>query len=263
MNCVEAKNLIQLYMDNELSARESLDVQHHIEGCASCMALLNYFIKQDEALREGAREVLGSNEQLRDKIITAVQNEPLLVPAPPARVWWQRPAWRRIAAGVIVVIGAALFFLRGSTPFNDKVYADAVADHDHHCTREVLDKFEEKKVVFSNREKVDSLTASFSTLKQVPDISAFGYVEPRAVICSLNGMKALHIIYQNPTQKPLSIFLRLRDAEMVRNDLVDLKRDGHHLASLSQSGTDLVVVAALDEEQTSSIAKAIAKQFGH
>jgi hypothetical protein len=269
MNCVESKKLIQLYLDNELSARESLEVQHHLEACPSCTSLLEYFSKQDEALRTVVKAEANDNAKLREAVRTALRNrpatsaadEPRAHPAASATVWWQRPALRRVAAVLVIGLAAAFFFLRGSTPFNEKVYADAVADHDHHCSLDMLNKFEIAGYVFSSREKIDNLTSSYSTMKHAPDITAFGYTEPRAVICALNGMKTLHIVYQNPSQKPLSIFIRLRDAKMVNDDLLELNREGHKLASLSQKGTDLVIVAAPEETQASSIARAIASHF--
>ena len=262
MNCVESKKVIQLYLDNELSARESLEVQHHLEECPSCTSLLDYFSKQDEVLRTAARAGASDNTKLRESVLTALRQQPAPSPNITPRAWWQRPVLRRVAAVLVVALVAAFFFLRGSTPFNEKVYADAVADHDHHCTMAVLNDFEKKGYVHSDLKKIGSMAASCSTMKKAPDISAFGYGEPRAVFCQLDGMKALHIVYQNPAQPPLSVFIRLREGEMVPDRLLELDREGHKLASLSQKGTDLVIVAGPGETQTASIARAIAAHFG-
>lgn len=263
MNCAKSKKLIQLYMDNELSPRESLEVQQHLEACAPCTTLLDYFIRQDDVLRTIAKATPSDNARLREGVRAALRDPHRSLPMISRRVWWRRPALWRAAAVVVVAVTAAFFFLRGSTPFNDKVYADAVRDHDHHCTLDVLSKFEKQNLVFSNRDKINQMVASYSTMKEVPDISAFGYGEPRAVICALDGKKTLHVVYQSesPSQQPLSIFIRLRDGEMVRDKLLELSRDQHRLASLSRNDTEMVVVAAPDEARTPHIASAIAAQF--
>lgn len=291
MNCEEVKKVIQLYLDNELSARDSLEVQPHLEACSSCAALLAYFTRQDDALRAAARAETEEHSQLRAGILAAIQEaienptpttssttgsttssapSPTTSPttSPTANkalrrpVWWQRPALRRIAALLVIAIAAGFFLLRGSSPFNEKVYADAVADHDHHCTLEILNKFEKAGYVFSRREEIDERVVAYSTLQHAPDLTAFGYDEPRAVICKLNGMKTLHIVYQSQSQEPLSIFIRRRDGEMIKKELLELTRAEHKLVSMARNGTELVVVAALDEAQALGITKAIAAQFG-
>src|SRR5687768_7055759 len=104
MNCVESKKVIQLYLDNELSARESLEVQHHLEECPSCTSLLDFFSKQDEALRSAARAEAGDNTKLRESLLTALRQQPAPSPDLTPPVWWQRPALRRIAAVLVVAL---------------------------------------------------------------------------------------------------------------------------------------------------------------
>ncbi len=262
MNCVDARELIQLYMDDELSSREALDVQHHIDSCSACASLLHYFTKQDEALRQFARSETSDYQLLREQIVKDIRNQSV---AAPKRTWWlplaQSPVLRRVAAVLVVALAIGFFFLRGGTPIiNPKVYADAIEDHADHCTLEKLDSY---KVTVRDPIKLDKLTTDYSKLAKLPDLSEFGYQDARAVICTINSKKALHLIFQHPEQKPLSLFVRLHDQQMIADDLVTLAKGEYEVASLSKAGTDLVIVSYLDEAQTAAIAKAIAAQLQH
>jgi hypothetical protein len=258
MNCVDARELIQLYMDDELSSREALDVQHHIDSCSACASLLDYFTRQDEALRLFARSEAADHTLLREQILKDIRNQSLA--AVPRRQWWlglaQSPALRRIAAVLIVGLVIGFFLLRGG--INPKVYADAVADHSDHCTLERLDSF---KVTVRDPEKLNELAVKNSKLAKLPDLSDFGYANPRAVMCTLNGKRLLHLVFQSNSERPLSIFMGLHDKKIVEDDITTLTRGDCKVASMSTDGTDLLVVSFLDESKTATIAKAIAAQL--
>src|SRR5439155_8120633 len=39
MKCAEARNFVRLYLDSELSAEHSLEIEQHLESCAECAGL--------------------------------------------------------------------------------------------------------------------------------------------------------------------------------------------------------------------------------
>lgn len=260
MKCSEAKELIQLYMDNELDARDTLDVQHHLEACLSCQSLLDYFIRQDQTLQAFAKSPRQDHESLRQAILQALRDEPVGLPAEakPARVvplqrWLRSPAWRRVAAVVIVALVAAFFLLRAG--ISEKVYADVILDHEHHCTLDRLSR------AVSDPVQINKLCAEYGRLEKVPDLSAYGFSNVRAKICPLNNVKFLHLVYQSETQKPLSVFFRLHDAKSIAADLVMLKKQGYEIATLSEAGIDWVVISMLDEQQTAAIIGHLAEKL--
>lgn len=249
-------------MDNELDARNTLDVQQHLEACPSCQSLLNYFIKQDQTLQTFAKAQRQDNGNLREAILQAIQQEPASPPAEAdaARAfflkgWMQSPSFRRVAAILIVVMTIAFFLLRGG--INEKVYADGILDHEHHCT---LDRLNKAKAI-SDPAQIDKLCAEYGGLDKVPDLSAFGFSNVRAKICPLDKVKFLHLIYQSDNQKPLSIFFRLHDQELIGDDLLMLKKQGYEIASLSREGIDWVVISTLDEQQTAAITKHLSENL--
>ena len=255
MNCSEAKELIQLYIDNELDARNTLEAQQHLEACPSCGSLLEYFIKQDQTLKQFAKAETDDHTHLRENILAAIRRQAATSPDQQntarrdgLQSWLQRPAFRRIAAVFVIAIVAALFLLRGG--INEKVYADVVADHAHHCTLDKLTK------AVSDTAQIEKLCADYGKLEKIPDLSAYGFSNVRAKVCLVNKVKILHLIYQNEEQKPLSVFLRLHDTEMIADALVMLKREGYEIASFSKSGVDWFVISP-DEKQTSAIARTL------
>ena len=256
MNCSEAKELIQLYLDEELSCRDTLEVQRHLESCPSCTALLDYFARQDDTLKKFARSETLNNSQLRGRILQAINEEKLLPSVGRWRSFISNPLLRRVAAILVFAAIIAFFVLRGSTPLiNEKVYADAILDHADHCT---LDRL---KRAISDTEQLDKMVATYSKLAKTPDLSAFGYQEPRGKICKLDGAKLFHVVYQKENDKPLSIFIKLHDTRLVARELVSITRADYRLTSLSEKGTDLVMVSTLDEMQAAAVARAIVSQM--
>jgi hypothetical protein len=260
MNCSAAKELIQLYMDNELDARNTLEVQHHLEVCSGCQSLLDYFIKQDQTLQTFVKAQPQDNANLREAIRLAIHNEPAISPAEQnltrrfaLKNWIQSAAFRRIAAVLIVVIVATFFLLRGG--INEKVYADVIKDHEYHCTLDKLTK------AVSDPVQIDKLCADYGKLEKTPDLSAYGFSNVRAKICAVNNVKLLHLVYQSETQKQLSVFFRLHDTKLIGDDLVMLKRQGYEIASLSKAGVDWIILSSLDEQQTAAITKYLSEDL--
>ncbi len=263
MNCSEAKELIQLYIDNELDARNRLEAQQHLEACPSCTSLLDYFLKQDQTLKQFAKSETDDHANLRENILVAIREQSATSHQEQnqGRIYWmqswlKRPAFRRIAAVFVIAIVAAFFLLRDG--INEKVYADVVEDHADHCTLERLDNLSKS---VSNMEQIDKLCAENGKFNKTPDFSAYGFSQARARFCRINGVKILHLIFQCENQKPLSIFMRLHDANMIADELVMLKREGYEIASFSKSGVDLFVVSSLDKKQTSAIAKTLSESL--
>jgi hypothetical protein len=254
MNCSAAKELIQPYMDNELDARNTLEVQQHLEACSACQNILNYFIKQDLTLQALVRSQTQDNSNLRQAILSAIHKESETsfveqntAPIYSIKSWLQNTTFRRIAAVLIVAIIAAFFVLRGG--INEKVYAGVIKDHEYHCTLDKLGR------AVSDPAQIDKLCADYGRLDKTPDLSSYGFSNVRAKICQVNDVRLLHLVYQSDTQKPLSIFFCLHDKKIIDNDFLMLKRQGYEIASLSKEGVDWFVISSMDEPQTAAIAK--------
>lgn len=254
MNCGEAKEIIQLYLDDELSSRETLEAQMHLESCNPCAALLESFAKQDELLRKAAWAEKSDNRALQASILASIDKQAV---ASPVSRFYVSKRWRYILAAAAMII-LMLGFLWGITlpGVNDRVYADAVRDHLHHCT---IDRLEQFKAI-KDKEELDRLCAQYGQLSRVPDLTAFGFSDPRAKICGLNGVRSLHIVYQSVEGKPLSIFVRPHSTDLIENLSLDGK-DDICIASIAHAGTDFVIVANLDAKRTEEIARSVSEDM--
>jgi len=79
MNCEQVKNLISLYIDNELDEKECSEFEDHISSCESCRNELNDILKIVKLLRSIPQVELPSNfkAQLHEKLIKAKEEEKL------------------------------------------------------------------------------------------------------------------------------------------------------------------------------------------
>ncbi|MGH9831028.1 MAG: anti-sigma factor family protein, partial [Blastocatellia bacterium] len=142
MNCSEVKKLIQLYMDNELEARDTLEVQRHLEACSSCNRALQVLTDQDEKLRTAARAETVGSVILRDKVVQAIRQaeRPIAVKrrAPLGGLVGSVSVLARVAA-IVLVAGLSVLILLESGILHgaqNAVYADAIRDHQDHCMLE-------------------------------------------------------------------------------------------------------------------------------
>ncbi len=249
MKCAEAKELIQPYIDSELDCRDTLEVQHHLESCTSCAALIESLIKQDESLRRAAREERIETASVREQILSEIRRE-----SPDKRKF----VFHRAAAAAALVLMAslvALWVLPGS-PVGGKVYAAAIKDHAHHCSLERLTRMK----IASLPADIDRLVNEYSGLKKAPDLSAFGFADVRAKVCPLDQVNTAHVVYQHPSEPPLSLFLWRHTDDLKAARLIAAEKEGFTVASVSESDVDIIVVSSMDEKRTREIAQAVVAQ---
>lgn len=253
MNCREARELIQLHADNELDARTTMEVQGHLEACSSCAHMLETFLTQDQALKKAARSVPINAERLRHRILTAIQNEPLV----PKTGWPLLFSQKRIAAGVVLAVSVGLVALLAGLLLGPErsVYAAAAADHADHCS---VDKI---TGAVTNAPELLKLVQRYGRMNALPDLTSFGYDSPRGRICKVDGLEFLHLVYYDADRNALSIFVRPHDSSPITEELKIIRANGYAVGSASKSGIDLLAVSSRDEAQTSAILRAVLAQL--
>jgi hypothetical protein len=160
-----------------------------------------------------------------------------------------------VAALILIASLIALWVLPDS-PVSGKVYAAAIKDHAHHCS---LERLAQMKVA-SDPVEIDKLVNQYSGLKRAPDLSRFGYTNTRAKVCPLDRAKTAHVVYQHPSEPPLSLFLWQQADDLKEKRLIAGARDGFTVASVSESDIDMIVVSSIDEKRTREIAEAVIAQ---
>jgi anti-sigma factor RsiW len=254
MYCEEVKELIQFYLDDELDASSALGVQQHVESCTVCLYLLNSFIEQDQRLRQAAREEIIDSSRLRERILAATALKATWYQRSPD--WLTLPSIRRTAAALAILLALSFLLLRGNLfPYVDQqVYAAAASDHIRCITGaskgEIIDMDERKQFV-----------TEFGKMKEIPNLTAFGYGAPHAILCRIKGEKYLHLIFYHPEVPPLSLYMRRSTSELIAQSPISLKFEEYGIFSTSVAGVDLLIISALDEAGASLIAQAIARQI--
>lgn len=262
MNCEEAKGLIQLYLDDELDARNTLAAQQHLELCDNCSREFNILLAQDRSLRRAAQAQAVDSGELRADILKAIGRRSLASQAATKisglAYWLKLSAWRRAAAVAALAIVAALVFLRfAQAPnINESVCAAVIEDHTSHDSVGNM-----MGAMIINPEELGRFAKTFANLNSTPDLSAFGYGNPQGRICKLDGIEFLHLIYYHQSQEPLSLFICPHRPGLTVEQFAALHRGRFDVVSFSQSGIDLLVVSSLGEERTSAIAAAVASRL--
>jgi anti-sigma factor RsiW len=102
MKCAEVRQLVSPYLDSELDAKTSLEVERHLESCPECAGLFAAEGKFDERISRCLRS--GQRTASLWKGIEA-----RLQPAPGPG--WLRPLWRPASLAAALVLFAVIGFL--------------------------------------------------------------------------------------------------------------------------------------------------------
>lgn len=252
MDCRSMQELIQVYLDSELDARSTLEVQQHLEACNRCARTLESLAEQDRHLKESARAESVSSADVREKILAAIHHQSIAT----TRGRRTFGDWRKVAAAAaIITLGAFLWLLGGLLPGrNQNVYAAIATDH-------VVCSVDRHLGAGITIQELNRLAASYGKLASLPDLSSFGYTDPRGRICRVKGLEFLHLVFYNSEHQPLSLFLRPHAVGLIPEQLSVVDTDRGNVATLSRNGVDLLVVTPQGETRAASVAEAVAKRF--
>jgi anti-sigma factor RsiW len=230
-----------------------LGVQQHLESCNVCTYLYNSFAKQDQRLRQAAREEAIDSSRLRERILAATVRKATW--SRRSRNWFAIPAIRRTAAAMAILL-VFIFLFRGNLfPYVDQqVYAAARSDH----IRCVSGASKGKSI---KMDEINQFVAQFGKMKAIPSLTAFGYGSPHAIMCRIKGEKFLHLVFHDSEGRPLSLYLRPRTSELISRNPTSFKIEEYGIFSTSHSGVDILIVSSHGEAKASVIAQAIARQI--
>src|SRR5712692_9310138 len=99
MKCAEVRKFVRLYLDSELDARNSFEVEQHLESCAECAGLFEAEKKFDDRLGRFLR-----GDQATRALWERVEAQ--IAPAPFAKLKAFWPV--ALAASLIIVAGVVL-----------------------------------------------------------------------------------------------------------------------------------------------------------
>lgn len=102
MNCLEARRLLHAYIDEELDAENSLEVEQHLRNCQGCSRDYRHYLSLRTAIREGSL-YFSTPELLRRRVQSSVRR------ADQSAGIVRRVSWRALS-----VAAALLFALFGA-----------------------------------------------------------------------------------------------------------------------------------------------------
>jgi anti-sigma factor RsiW len=114
MKCAETRKLAQLYLDSELDAKTSLEVEQHLEACAECAGLFEAEEKFDERLGEALSkgERTASLWKGIESRIKSARTAMRCNAATLQRFNILKRLWPFAAAASVILLAAALYWAR-------------------------------------------------------------------------------------------------------------------------------------------------------
>jgi anti-sigma factor RsiW len=115
MNCDDASELLNAYIDDELNLTEALRIEQHLAGCPECRRLIAAAGALTASLsRPGVAYV--APPALRQRLAAAMRSES---PSQSAARGWRRPSLVGVAAMLLLALGAALLIQSRRAPSSE------------------------------------------------------------------------------------------------------------------------------------------------
>lgn len=127
MNCAEIHLFLHAYVDGELDAMRSLEVEQHAKGCPGCAAKLNSLKSLHSALQE-AELAYHAPASLRSKVrqMAGATDEPTGLHVPNLQWLWK---WLAVGATAVAIFTLLLRPTAIPTTADDEVLDEVVGSH--------------------------------------------------------------------------------------------------------------------------------------
>jgi len=133
MTCAQARELLNGYVDGELSATQAMEVSDHLTSCAECSGEYERLLTTVRTLRDGLA-TYRAPDLLRARVRSALREEqrPTAVTTKPKGRRDVRLPWRALAAAAILVMassGITLVATRGRTSTESVATDEVLTSH--------------------------------------------------------------------------------------------------------------------------------------
>jgi hypothetical protein len=252
MDCREVQKVLEAFVDDELEAQASYEVDRHLGLCARCRAEADGLRALDarlyEACRRNAKAAGAACEALRARVFGRIDREI----ASEARRRRLARGLRR-AGALVAVFALAAALAIGLFP--GPAAADFVAHHVVCCRKLRGDVVCEEVALRALCEAQGGAHARILCLGEC------GFGPPRALICTIDGAQYMHLVYERKGLEPISVFLRRSGiAERLRGERSERRGDYEVVRVICPAGTEYVAVVSVAEAER--VRGLIARQVG-
>jgi anti-sigma factor RsiW len=240
LNCKETQNLLHGYVDGELDLVHNLEIERHLEDCASCLQT----VKGLQALRAGLREAPLSYKapaHLQKRIQAAVRKADRAESASPVFSWRWLPA---AAAFAVVVLAAwGLWRVRALPSSEDLLAQEVIAGHVRSLMASHL-----ADVPSSDQHTVKPwFHGKLDFAPWVEDLAAEGFPLVGGRLDYLDNRPVAALVYRR-NQHPINLFL-WPSAQEAESGTRALTRRGYHLFAWTHSGMNYWAVSDLNTRE--------------
>jgi hypothetical protein len=200
-DCKTTIPLIGLYADNELESLATSKVAEHLERCALCRRELEIIQTQKRLLAEGVKNVEYDASTLRASIEEATIRGSSF---PFRNLHLSRAKTWSISATVILLATFVLLYFSGlvGTVRANSVYEAAAREH------AVFSKASEASDWAQSTSAIAEKAEAFLHMKAtLPLTVGTDYVLTRARLCELKRKSFLHLVYETPDGRTVSLFI--------------------------------------------------------
>ncbi len=245
MDCVEARDLVHLYLDQELDLLRVVDVDRHLQSCAVCRELYD----RQRAMRSTLRRDAGYHRapsELRERLRFALRGQASETARPRARRSGRWNAGLAAAAAVMLSVSVALYIVL-PTP-QDRLENDIVSSHVRSLMANHL-----SDVASSDQHTVKPwFNGKLDYSPPVNDLTAQGFPLIGGRLDYLDGHPVAALVYRH-RQHMINLFV-WPDADAHERKPRTLSRQGYHLLRWTQGGMEFWAVSDLNEAELSTFA---------
>ena len=246
MRCASSRHLLELYLDGELSASESAEIQEHIDDCASCRGLCQRLEHlQGDIRKQITRHTAPAHLQqsiqvaLRKASASEFQARPL------------RWNWMTVAASVLLIASMAwnIAFLRSRDSARDVLAQEVLTSHLRSLMgTHLLD------VPSSDQHTVKPwFNGKLNFSPDVKDFSSQGFRLVGGRIEYLGDRPVAALVYQR-RQHFINVFT-WPSSSSSQSGYNEMKRSGYNLVSWTEDGMTCWAVSDLQTSELEQFAQ--------
>jgi anti-sigma factor RsiW len=249
VDCKEVKSLIHPYLDGELDAAHTVEVDRHVSGCADCSQTADRFRAVVHATSAPALRYSAPLD-LAARIHASLA--PHSLPAAPPRTFHWRPLALAASLLAVSLFGIDWYRAAGQSA-DDRLAAELVDDHVRSLMADHL-----LDVASSDKHTVRPwFTGKLDFAPSVPDLKDHGIPLIGGRLDVLAGRPVAALIYQHG-KHTVNVFVRPvassadaapESATESRGEPKILNRQGFNIASWSDSGFDYSAISDLNADE--------------